>query len=197
MFWPAFYVLLWVLVRAVFKQYPHKDAALILFVVVMVQAVDTSAGWLAYRPAMENVATTWPSPLKSPFWEEVPSTYREIRLVTPRNRAPNWDVFAYFCATHGMASDAWYGARLDESKLRAATQQALDAVNHRVYAEVAMYVLEPRYRRAAARSLRGDADFLGRVDGFLVLAPGWRCRPACLSAKAAENSECSSSCSNK
>ncbi|MEO6600853.1 MAG: DUF6311 domain-containing protein, partial [Polyangiaceae bacterium] len=45
MFWPAFYVLLWILIRTLFKRYPPKVAALVLFVAVVAQTVDTSAGW--------------------------------------------------------------------------------------------------------------------------------------------------------
>ncbi|MEO6600568.1 MAG: hypothetical protein ABIQ16_11880, partial [Polyangiaceae bacterium] len=194
MFWPAFYAFLWLLVRTVFKRYPPKIAALVLFIAVVAQTVDTSAGWLPIRRSMEPVGATWPSPLKSPFWAQVPTNYRQIRLVTTRNRAPGWDTFAYFCATHGMASDAWYGARIDETKLREAKREALAAVNKGTYIDGVLYILEPRYERAAARSLHPETDWLGQVDGFLVLAPGWRCRAECTAANSAEKADCSSTC---
>jgi Family of unknown function (DUF6311) len=195
MFWPAFYVVFWILVRTLFKRYPPKVAAGILFLAVMVQAADTSAGWRPIRQSMEPVGSSWPSPLQSPFWSQVPDTYREIRMVVPRNRPQNWEFFAYFASHHGMSSDAWYGARIDQAKLDAAKDQALAAVNEGIYSKGAMYVLERRYEHAARKSFHPDTDFLGRVDGFSILAPGWRCRPACLADPS--QPECSTSCPKK
>lgn len=193
MFWPAFYVIFWLLVRALFRHYPAKVAAGILFFAVLVQAVDTSAGWRPIRRTMqEPVASSWPSPLKSAFWSQVPSTYREIRMVVPMNRAPHWEVFADFAAHHGMSSDAWYGARLDTGKLNLAKEQALAAVNDGIYSEGALYVVERRYKHAAQRHYHRRTDFFGEVDGFTILAPGWRCRPACVADPSQD--DCSPKC---
>jgi hypothetical protein len=193
MFWPVFYVILWVSIRTLFKRHPPKVAAAVLFVAVMAQAVDTSAGWRPLRRTMLPVASTWPSPLKSAFWTQVPANYRELRMVPPKNREANFDVFAYFAGTHGMTTDAFYAARIDEPKLRKAKQDANAAVNHGVYAEGALYVLDRRSERAARRSMHPDSDWLGWVDGFLILAPGWRCRSECRSAPQSVP-DCSSSC---
>ena len=193
MFWPVFYVIFWILVRTLFKQYRTAHATWMLFVAVMVQAVDTSAGWLPIRQSMRPIGSTWPSPLKSAFWAQVPSTYQEIRIVPPGNREKNYEVFAYFAGSHGMSTDAFYAARIDAQKLRQAKKDASAAVTKGRYSPGALYVLQKRHEAPARRKLH-DADFLGWVDGFLILAPNWGCRAACLPAPQSAIADCSPSC---
>jgi hypothetical protein len=142
---------------------------------------------------MQPVGSTWPSPLKSKFWAEVPSTYKEIRMVPPGNREKNYEVFAYFAGTHGMATDAFYAARMDQQKLQKAKRDAQDAVHKGKYTPGALYVLEKRDEARARRNLH-DGDFLGRVDGFLILAPNWGCRAACRPAPKTDTADCAPSC---
>jgi hypothetical protein len=194
MFWPVFYALFWLLIRTLVKRYPPRIAAAILFAVVTVQALDTSAGWLPIRRDLMVAGSSWNSPLKSPFWSQVPANYREIRMVPPRNKPPKYSVFAYFAAMHGMATDAVYFARIDEEKLRLAKQQALLAVNEGKYAPGAVYIIRDRQsERAARRSLNPEFDLLARIDEFAVLAPGWKCRRQCTGA-ALTPEDCSMSC---
>ena len=128
MIWPAFYVLVWLLLRAVVRFYPARIAAGMLFVAVLAQAIDTSAGWLPIRRTLAVSGPAWPSPLRSAFWAEVPLNYSEIRIVPPGNHAKNYEYFAYFASMNGMSTDAVYLARIDESKLRQAKADAQRAV---------------------------------------------------------------------
>jgi hypothetical protein len=176
MFWPVFYVILWAILRAVIKRYPAKLAAGMLCGALLLQAVDTSAGWLPIRKSMEPMGSTWSSPLKSAFWASVPEKYRRIHMVVPKNQKPGYEVFAYFAATHGMATDAFYAARVDDAKLKAATQRALSAVRRGEYDADTLYVLDPKFVRTAQRKLDPTCDILERIDGFWIVAPGFRCR---------------------
>ncbi|MEO7917576.1 MAG: DUF6311 domain-containing protein, partial [Dokdonella sp.] len=194
MFWPVFYVLLWVLLRALFRRYPPKIAAIAVGLAVLLQVVDTSAGWLPIRKSVQAVGTEWPSPLKSPFWLQVPRTYREIRMVMPQNHPKHYEVFAYFAAIHGMATDSAYFARVDEARLRDARQEARQAVERGRYGEGVLYVLrDRRFEAAARRHMNPETDWLGRVDGYSILAPGWLCRPECRTP-GPETSDCSAAC---
>ena len=195
MFWPVFYVIVWVLVRSLFKRYSPKVAAGILFVAVLVQAVDTSAGWLPIRNTMLAVDSSWPSPLKSSFWKEVPGNYSQIRMIPVQNREPNFEVFAYFAGNHDMVSDAFYAARIDEGKLRKAKQQTRDAVFYGKYVPGALYVVDRRFEHTVEKTLNPDFDWFGKVDGFLILAPGWKCRSQCLVSQPPRG--CSTTCPPK
>jgi hypothetical protein len=192
MFWPTFYVILWVVVRALLERYPPRVAAALLFVAVCVQAVDTSAGWRPIRRDLLIAGKTWPSPLKSPFWARVPANYDEIRMLPPGNVEQDYAVFAYFAATHGMSSDAIYLARVDSSKLERADRQARWAVIKAKYARRTLYIVSPRYENAARHSVRDSALF-AKIDGFYLLAPDWKCRPEC-AASAGSAPDCSARC---
>jgi Family of unknown function (DUF6311) len=197
MFWPVFYVLLWLLIRSLFRRYPPRTAGIILFVLVAIQAVDTSAGWRPIRRDLMLAGPAWDSPLKARFWSQVPANYQVIRLVPPRNHASNYTVFAYFAAMHGMATDSVYFARIDAEKLQQAKREALLAVDEGKYAAGTLYILDRRYEKAARRSANPELDWLGRVDGFSVLAPHWKCRAECASAAGSTLEDCSTNCPKK
>ena len=189
MFWPVFYVILWAILRGVIKRYPAKLATGMLCGALLLQAVDTSAGWLPIRKSMAPTGSTWSSPLKSAFWASVPGKYRRIHMVVPKNQKRGYEVFAYFAATHGMVTDAFYAARVDEAKLKAATRRALAAVNRGEYEADTLYVLDPKLVRTARTKLDPSRDLLERIDGFWIVAPGFRCQPECEHAPKAKPSD--------
>ncbi len=192
MFWPAFYLVLWVLLRALCRYYRPRAAAALVFAAVLVQAADTSAGWWPIRQRLMVAGSTWNSPLKSAFWAQVPANYDEIRLVPTRNIAPHHAVFGYFAALHGLSTDSVYLARVDKNELKRARHEAQLAVQKARYAPRTLYILERSYEAAARRSLKPTA-LLQDIDGFLVLAPDWKCRPACPAAGPIEK-DCAADC---
>ena len=194
MFWPVFYALFFLLVRTLFKQYPPRVAALMLFVVVLVQTVDTSAGWRPIRRDLMIQGETWDSPLRSAFWAQVPSLYQVIRVVPTGNQTPHYADFAYFAAMHGMSTDAVYLARIAEDDVKEANRRGMLAVKRARYESGAVYILNPRFEAPATRSVNPDRDLLAWKDGFLVLAPGWKCRPQCSAAASALPEDCSATC---
>ena len=161
MFWPVFYALFFVLIRTLFKQYPPRTAAILLFVAVLVQAVDTSAGWRPIRRDLMIAGPTWDSPLKSPFWSQVPSVYQLIRVVPTGNQTPHYSDFAYFAAMHGMSTDAIYVARIDEDNVKQANRQGQLAVRRGRYEPGALYIVNRRYENLARASLRPDVRSIG------------------------------------
>jgi len=194
MFWPVFYALLFVLIRTLFKYYPPRAAAIMLFVAILIQAVDTSAGWRPIRRDLMIAGPSWDSPLKSAFWSQVPSTYEVIRVVPVRNQPAHYADLAYFAAMHGMSTDAVYLARIDEDQVQLENRRGMLAVRAGRYEEKSLYVLDARYKNAARRSLNPAVDQLAWVDGLLVLAPGWKCRPQCAAPTGAPPEDCSTTC---
>jgi hypothetical protein len=137
---------------------------------------------------------TWTSPLKSVFWQQVPSNYKEIRLVLPKNHKKNYEIFSYFAATHGMSTDAMYTSRVDQNKLLRAKAEASAAVDSAEYADGALYVLDHGLERTARRSLHSERDLLRKIDGFWVLAPGWKCRVQCTGQRGRSEEDCADTC---
>jgi hypothetical protein len=182
MFWPVFYVILFMAVRAVLRRYPARLAAGMLLGAALLQAADTSAGWLPIRRAMAPVGPTWSSPLRSSFWAKVPTKYRRIHMVMPENQKPGFEVFAYFAAMNGMVTDAFYGARIDQAALKAAKRRARASLKSGRYDADTLYVLDRRLVRFARSKLDRERDLLKRIDGYWIVAPGLGCGSRCDSA---------------
>jgi hypothetical protein len=177
MFWPVFYVLLWVLVRHVTRRYSTRTAGALLGTALLVQAADTSAGWLPIRRDLSITGDAWPSPLKSPFWAKVPERYQVIRLIPPKNQAPHYATFAYFASMNGLATDAVYLSRMNTAKLARARREGESVIKEGKYAPRTLYVLNDALESEARATLRPGIDLLERIDGFVVLAPGWTKKP--------------------
>jgi len=177
MFWPVFYVVLLVVVTSVATGYSQRPATLILAGGLLIQIVDTSAGWLPNRELFNRTGSVWATPLQSPFWDTAAPRYRAARHVLP-GRPDNYVDIAYFAATHGMSTDAAYLSRVDKNALEAASDRALATVISGRYDHDSIYFLDDRYTRLAALTLRPD-DALARIDGSLVVAPGWRSCVGC------------------
>ena len=193
MFWPAFYVLLWLVIRALFSRYSPRVALALLFVATLLQVADTTAGTLPIRRDLHVSGRTWESPLRSPFWTAVPAEYDEIRQILPRNEAPHHTVFAYFAAMHGMSTDFAYLARIDSQKFEQANDEATQALSLAKYRPRTLYVVDRRYA-AEVRRTANETALLRNIDGYLVLAPHWRCSPHCAARDA---QDCAPDCTKR
>ncbi|HYQ04125.1 MAG TPA: DUF6311 domain-containing protein [Polyangiaceae bacterium] len=196
MFWPVYYVLLLVCARCLLRSYSSRIATLLLLAIVSIQIVDTSAGWLHHRALLMNSGTTWKSPLRSDFWAQVPSMYRALHTVPVRSMGPHYEDFAYFAGMHDMSTDAVYLARLDTNKRDAATKRAIQTIKSGRYEPAALYVVDRAYEKLARRGARPQRDLVAWIDGFLVVAPNWKCRPQCLAAEDGI-ADCSTTCAGK
>lgn len=178
MFWPAFYMLMFVMLFVVIRGHDARPAIAILTGALILQVADTRAAWAGIRAKMmEEPAAEWRTPLKDPFWADAARQYRKIRWIQPVNQSPNWQVLSAFAAKHHMATDAVYLARVSQSALKDAQAKALDVLRSGQYEADTLYVLDEILLRSAALSLDAKTDLLARVDGLAVVAPGWkRCR---------------------
>jgi len=197
MFWPVYYVLLLICARSLFRNYSTRIATILLLAIVSIQVVDTSAGWLENRRHLLTFGSTWDSPLRSPFWAQVPGTYRSLHTVPVRSMGPHYDDFAYFAAMHDMSTDAVYLARVDIAKRNAASGRAIHALKSGQYEPGALYVVDGRYEKAARLGARPERDLVAWIDGFLMVAPNWKCRAQCLAGGADSAADCSTTCPGK
>jgi len=180
MFWPAYYAILFAIVAFVARRTTPRVAGGLLAIALAVQIVDTSAGWKPIRAKLMAEPTThWASPLASPFWSEAARHYRKVRLVPPRNEAPAWQVWASYAAQHRLATDAVYLARIDAEGLAAAARDADARLGSGEYARDTLYIVADSAAVRAAANVNAAEDLFARIDGFNVLAPGWRACEAC------------------
>ena len=195
MFWPVYYLLLLVCLKTLFERHSSRNSSLLLLLALLIQAVDTSAGWLTNRAQLMRSGSTWSSPLQSPFWTQVPDVYQALRTVPVRSMGPHWDDLAYFAGMHDMSTNAIYLARIDITKRNAASSRAIHDVRSGTYEPGALYVVDRGYEKAARHGARPERDLVAWIDGFLIVAPDWKCRPRCLAEGGNAEPDCSATCS--
>lgn len=174
MFWPVFYILIFVLLFVVIRGYDTRLATIILAGALVLQIVDTRAGWAGIRAGlMVKPASEWSTPLKDQFWIDAARKYKKVRWVQPVNQSPNWQALAMFAGKYHLATDAVYLARMSGAALESSQAKAQDALRTGNYEADTLYILDDASLRLAALSLNKEADLLARIDGLSVLAPGW------------------------
>jgi hypothetical protein len=177
MFWPTFYVLLTGLIVLTVRSHGTRVASWLLAGALLVQVIDTSEGWHKhYVHFRDTRASTWRTPLQSDFWRVVGAEYKKLRHVPLEHHASDYAIWADFAASHGMATDSTYLARVDPERLRAAQAANEGAIELGEFERDTLYVLDRKHATKAASSLDADNDLLTRVDGVFLLAPGWKAR---------------------
>ncbi len=176
MFWPVFYLILWCLLFLLLNYYKKNTALVILFVALVAQAADTRAGWgpIFFKSSVGE--RTWKVNFESPFWSEATSTYKNMRLFPPMEMSPiRFDV-AYFAGMNKMGTDAADLARYDnedQEKLKLYYDNIFNTGN---YDKDTLYVFDERYVNFALKNLHNDADLFTKIDGYYIVAPGWKYR---------------------
>ena len=175
MFWPVFYAIIFVVIFLIVRGNNTRTAVYLLGFALVIQIVDTSAAWKGMREAMmTEPKATWVTPLVAPFWKEAGVKYGKVRWIPPGNKSTKWLPIAAYAGTHGLATDAVYLARVGTLALEQARRMASEALKSGRYEADSLYILDESVFREAAVSVDHTTDVLARVDGFNILAPGWK-----------------------
>jgi hypothetical protein len=185
MFWPVFYVIIFVVIFVIVRSNDRRVASYLLAFALIVQIVDTSAAWRGTREKlMSEPAAEWTTVLDGPFWSKTATQYSKVRWVLPQNHPPDWRTIAMYAGAHGMSTDAVYLARLDHVALGAARQTVVKSLNTGQYKPDSLYVFEGDngvFQQRVIMNLDASTDLLTKLDGFTVIAPGWKQCDSCLS----------------
>jgi hypothetical protein len=174
MFWPVFYTILFVAIYIIVRTTGERVAAYIVASALLMQIVDTSNAWTQSRMvSMNQRESAWKTPLNHEFWQEAASKYKKVRWIPPGNLSPNWVPLATFAATHELATDAVYLARMDMHAWERAQRKAAHTVQTGTYEIDSLYVLDDSVLRQAVFNLTSRTDALARIDNLNVIAPGW------------------------
>jgi hypothetical protein len=177
MFWPVFYVLTLYAIFLIVRGYEKRMASILMGFALAVQLVDTSAGYKGIRKGlMIEQKSEWHTPLVTPFWEQAASKYTKVRFIPPSNRTPQWMALSYYAATHNLSTDAVFLPRVGESALEKSKGKAIASIENGEYEADTLYILNEAYFRQAILNINTDNDLVARVDGFNVVAPGWKKR---------------------
>jgi len=172
LFWPFYYACIFLILYCVIKGYSQKTTYLIMVIGVLLQVIDTSAGWLPMRKMMNvPISSEFKSPLKSPFWGAAGLHYQNVVM---DERSIFWETFGGYAAQYGLSTNIVHLARLDDGKANKAIEKLGKEVNQGPLNANSLYIF--RDWKDSPRQVRFDPrlDLLARIDGFNVLAPGWK-----------------------
>jgi hypothetical protein len=176
--WPLYYFVFFAAVFVVSRRLPSRELTAALALAVVVQAVDCVPGWIKYRPFLSRTGTSFSTALTSPFWSEAGQRYKAVRVAPHPGSAapphPRFGEIAGFANAHGLPTDAAYLTRTSPAVSKAVEAGIERAVATGAWPSDTLFVLDDDIARRAKRTLDRGRDFLARVDGLIVLAPGWR-----------------------
>lgn len=181
MYWPIHYCLVIAALYLIIKFLPSKIAALLICTLLVIQMVDTSNGWLAIRQSLaRDMSNEIDSPLlKDPVWKSAAKHYQKIIRVPAGSQTVNWLQFASLASKNGLATNSVYLARVDNQQVLDVNAKLKEVIKQGTYDPESLYILEPRFLIPAIASA-GPNDVITKLDGYIVLAPGWRKCQDCL-----------------
>ncbi|MBU3630031.1 DUF6311 domain-containing protein [Polynucleobacter sp. AP-Melu-500A-A1] len=173
-FWPIHYLLIITFFVAIVRTFSHKVALGIITVCFILQASDTSKGWLENRKqlATRHSAEEHTHNLSNSFWNSAGKYYSDLTIVPSVNRPPNWENFSIYAVTHHMRTNAAHMARVDLAKQEASNAKLNQQIDTGAFDQGTLYVVENRFV-IAALATASDNTAIAKIDTFNVIAPKW------------------------
>lgn len=184
MFWPVTYAIHLVIFFSLIRRLNQRTVFFVLTCLLIVQIVDTSSGWSKIRStAMASPNSTFRSPLQDSFWSEAAEEYEKVRWLLPAF-PPQWDLerwmtVADFAVRNGLSTDAAYLARVDSEGLEQSDLKRREALNAAVFEPDSLYFLSEDQLLQVSYAIDSSRDLLALIDGFGVVAPGWKTCSEC------------------
>ena len=188
LFLPAYYLIVLGILYIIVNGLSVRKAQIILAIVLTVQVVDSTPGWLPKRLFLQSghekeKSHMLLSKLDSVLWDPLTSRYKKVITIfeaPSRGVIPeHWSAFAVLAAKHHVPTNSVYLARYDEAKLTAANAKYEAAVTSGNYDPAALYIVDDERVMPVLMHLDPHKDLFAKIDGFNVLAPGWVACSAC------------------
>lgn len=164
-FWPVFYLLILASIYCVARYYKRRTAVWLLVLVLAAQIVDLAPAWSRLRNGGNDFMQD--SPLRAAIWSN--PKYKKISVIPFLNASGLWKPVGLFAALHGLGTDAIYVSRTDDQRLARLYAKNDELVKSGKYEPDTLYILDEATFAEASKA-NPDA-FMGRVDGFYVIAP--------------------------
>jgi hypothetical protein len=172
--WPVVYGVVLGCMVIIVRSLGSRRASILLACALVLQIVDTSAGWRRIRAKLNPPPLASPAKLVSTFWPEAAAAYRRVMVVPPGDAVPNWSVVARFASENGLPTNAINFGRIDHAKLQNLRLQLEEELSTGNYTSGSLYVLNDQAANLSALAYDPAADLLAEIDGLRVLAPGWK-----------------------
>jgi hypothetical protein len=186
LFWPIYYLLLIIPAVLIFRTNTKLISTVVFCVAATLQFIDISP---LKQKIQNNITTSTYSHtnerLLHPFWNVAAENY-DLLLARPTGSFhSSWHVFGNFAANHNIATNIVCLARVDEKKVLASQESFDNAIYKGITKKKALYVIEDMHLWKLSYNklpliYDSTSDLLVNVDGYTILAPGWKNCSECL-----------------
>ncbi len=175
LFWPVFYLLLFLSFAIVVRTLSRRVALGVLAVCAALQVIDLSAGWIPRHRLLNDppLSRAFASPLRDPFWTQAGSIYRRLRVIHWRPLLEHWSDLAIYADHHRMSTEAAYLTRVDRDRIDRLEARQIADWHQRRWDPDALYIVDEDLAREMEPHVDRNADLLERIDGLWVFAPRW------------------------
>lgn len=178
LFWPVFYFITFSYLKIVTKYLTTKIVITLLAICAVAQIWDLAPG---IKSGKQKIITDsyfhYESPFKNFFWASIPEIYKNI-LYYPLIHSqwqPNWEAISRFSSENAMGTNSVYLARTDPVKIDQSNRRLRHQLQSGLYEADSIYILGPwKHQPDLSIKLNERNDVLAKVDGFTVLAPGYK-----------------------
>ena len=174
MFWPVFYVIAFTSIYLLISGYPKKIAIFVLGISFVLQATDTSSGWMQIKQKINNPSTQLEVPLSNSFWALAAKHYQKVVRVPVWNEQVIWEKFASYAGQHHLATNAVFMGRVDKDKITTSNQKTLSLIKSRQFDPLTLYIVEDSHVSLFLENMNLENDLLARFDEINIFAPGWK-----------------------
>jgi len=181
-FWPVFYLIEIFCFFVLIRTYSQPKVVAILVSAFLIQAIDTSAGWINIRKAMmRSPISQFDTPLKNPFWTKVAKHYTKLELgyLTDWVWQPHWSTWSNYAALHKMTTNAVYLSRVDSQKILDSNEKRQKLFMSGQFDPKTLYIFDDRFVLAVLPYINRSTEYFARIDGFNVLAPNLKSCNSC------------------
>lgn len=170
--WPAYYLLVLVVIVATCRVFNKKLATFVLAGSLLLQVVDSASAVTTVRHRFTN-APQWVSPMQDPRWEEFARTHKNI-IALPlliNDVEGRWMKIADFASRNKMGTNAVYFGRINmEEASQYAGRLHQGFLNGTLDASNIYIVTDDAYWEGVV-GLKFPYAFTGDIDGFHVVVP--------------------------
>jgi hypothetical protein len=170
--WPAYYLLVLVVIVATCRVFNKKLATVVLAGCLLFQVVDSASAVTTVRQRFTD-APQWVSPMQDPRWEELARTHKNI-IALPlliNDVEGRWMLISDFASRHKMGTNAVYFSRINMGEVSLYTGKLHNGfLNGTLDASNIYIVTDDKYWEGVV-GLKFPYAFTGDIDGFHVVVP--------------------------
>jgi hypothetical protein len=170
--WPAYYLLVLVVIVATCRVFNKKLATVVLAGCLLFQVVDSASAVTTVRQRFTD-APKWVSPMQDPRWEELARTHKNI-IALPlliNDVEGRWMLIADFASRHKMGTNAVYFSRINMEEASQYAGRLHDRFLHGTLDPSNIYIVTDDAYWEGVVELKFPYAFIGDIDGFHVVVP--------------------------